>query len=255
MEEKRKKHKINIITAILSFSVFILVWQFISFYKIVDPTFIGMPSKILKEGINLFKCGEINKYIYASLISFFLGVLLSSIVSILGGMIVASRKTLYRMIAPYIFTINSVPVILILPLIIIWFGIGFNAKLVVIFLMSFVPFFTIIVDGVRSFDDSLVKMAKSFKAKKIFILKTITFFQALPFIFSGLRVAVGRAIIALIVAEFFGLGKGLGYLASFYGATYQINRLMVIIFLIVFFNLFIVKLIDLTEKAVIKWKN
>jgi NitT/TauT family transport system permease protein len=98
-------------------------------------------------------------------------------------------------------------------------------------------------------------MAKSFGANKLFILRTITFYSILPFVFSSLRIAVGRGLAGLIVGEAFGYGKGLGFLVSFYGNTFQTPRLMFVILVLLIISFILINLIGKSEKRVIKWKK
>ena len=240
--------------SIFSIFIFIILWQLIGQLKIIDPLFIGSPVQIAKEIIDFFISGEIYPHLLASFQAFVIGLILAILIGVTGGLAVGLKDNLYNFISPYLFALHSTPKIALMPLIIIWFGIGFKAKITLIFLMSVIPIIVSTVDSAKTIDSSLIKMAHSFKASNSFVIKTIIFYGSLPYIISGIRIAVGRAFIGLVVAEFFGLGIGLGYLISFYGATFQTNRLMAIIVLIVIFNFLIVNvIIYFIEKKVIKW--
>ena len=240
---------------LMSVAVFLTIWQIVSARKIIDPIFIGTPTLILKAGIKLFTSGEIYPYLKLSSEALFISLFLSIIFGVIAGLIIGSNKKLEQIILPFIFASNSLPVVVLIPLIIIWLGLGTNAKVVVIFLMAVIPILVNTMDAAKSIDSSVTKMAQSFKASKLFILKNIVFFHSLPFILSGIRVAAGRAIIALFVAELFGLGEGIGYLISYYGATFQTNKLMAVALLILLLNFLIVNvIINFTEKRIVKWK-
>jgi len=110
------------------------------------------------------------------------------------------------------------------------------------------------IDGVKNTDKELLKMAKSFKAGKLFTIKSIMFYKSLPFIFSGMRIAVGKSIIGLVVAEIFGYGIGLGYLVSFYGANFAAAKLIFIIFVLLGIALTMTGLLAAVSRIVIRWQ-
>ena len=245
-------------TNILSFfSIvgFLLVWQVISYYKFVDPLFIGKPTQIFTEGLGLFKTGGTYEHLILSLKTFILGFSLALVFGVIVGLFLGAYSNAYQIVKPYLFALNSLPTMVILPLIIIWFGIGLKAKTIVVFMMSVVPILVNTIDGVRSVSEPLIKMAQSFKAKKIFIIRNIIFQSTLPYIFSGARVALGRAVLAVVIAEYLGLGNGIGYLLSYYGATFQVNKVMALVFLIILFNLGILRILNIGESKLVYWKE
>jgi len=239
----------------LSVIIFILAWQIIARLKIVDPVFIGQPLEILKESFNFFASGEIYEHIVASGVTFILGFSAAILFGVTLGLLTGINRTLYNIVSPYIFAIHSTPIVALFPLIIIWFGVGVKAKVVIIFLMTVVPILANTIDGARSMDASLIKMAKSFEAGKLFILRTIIFQASVPYILSGIRVATGRAIIGLIISEFYGYGKGIGYLVSFYGQTFQTDKLMALVMMLIIFSFSVLKTVNITEHRLLKWKQ
>jgi len=241
--------------SLLSVFIFVMAWQIIARLKVVDPVYIGQPLEILKESFNFFASGEIYEHIVASGVTFFLGFSVAILFGVTLGLLTGTNRTLYNIVSPYIFAIHSTPIIALFPLIIIWFGVGIEAKVVIIFLMTVVPILANTIDSARSMDASLIKMAKSFEAGKLFVLKTIIFQASVPYILSGIRVATGRAIIALIISEFYGYGKGVGYLVSFYGQTFQTDKLMSLVLLLILFSFSILKAINIAEQRLLKWKQ
>jgi len=233
----------------------VLLWQLLINFKIMDPLFTGIPTAIFKETIIMLKSREFYGYFALSLQSFLLAFSLAIVFGLLAGLLLGVNKKLYANYYPYLFAINAIPMIALLPLIIVWFGVGLTAKTAVIFLFSVVPIMANTADSAKLIDDSLIKMAGSFKGRKLFILKSIILPGALPYILSGVRVASSRAVIGLLIAEYNGLGKGIGYLLSFYGATFSINKLMALVLIIVCLNLLFIKLLSLVEKRIVFWKT
>lgn len=232
----------------ISVLLFFIVWQALSQLNFINPLFFGTPTKILLEGIDLFRSGEIYVDLFSSLSAFFVGFIWAIAFGVVGGIIIGTNNRVYHFFKPYIFAANTVPPIVLLPLIIIWFGIGSVGKTIIVFFMAVTPILLNTSDAARNVDRSLLEMAKSFGAKQLFILKNITFFHSLPYIFSAIRVSTGRAIVGVIIAEFFGFGQGIGYLISFYSSSFRIDRAMALVFMVIIFNSVIVSLINLAEK-------
>jgi ABC-type nitrate/sulfonate/bicarbonate transport system permease component len=232
----------------VSVFIFLALWQFVSYFELVNPLFIGTPTQILVELVDLFRTGFIYEHLFSSLQALFFGFGLSILVGIFGGILLGTSEKLYRIFSPYVFGLNAIPKVAIMPLIIIWFGIALEAKVAIIFIMAVVPIMVATMDSARSVEPSFVGMAKSFNASKSFITRNITFFYSLPAIFSGIRIALGRAIIGMIIAEFIGLGRGLGYLISYYGATLQTDRLMAVLFVVLVLNFTLLAIIDSIKK-------
>jgi ABC-type nitrate/sulfonate/bicarbonate transport system permease component len=239
--------------SLMSIFGFLALWELVSFRELIDPLFIGRPSQILLELFSLFSSGFIYEHIIYSGQALLLGLLLALVLGILGGIALGSNKKIYSAVSPFVYAIQATPIIAILPLIIIWLGIGIQAKVAIIFAMAFVPIIIASIEGVRAVDSSYLDMARSFGATRIFIIKKIVIYDILPILFSGIKIAMGRGVIGLIVAEFFGLGRGLGYLVSFYGSTLQTDKLMAIIILLLVINFSLLGLVDLTKKNILKW--
>lgn len=231
----------------VSVLIFLITWQAVSYFEIVNPLFIGTPTQIIVELVDLFRAGFIFVHLSSSLQALFFGFGLSILVGVFGGLMLGTSEKLYKIFSPYVFGLNAIPKVAIMPLIIIWFGIALEAKIVVIFIMAVVPIMVATMDSARSVDPSFVGMAKSFGAPKSFITRNITIFYSLPAIFSGIRIAIGRAIVGMVVAEFLGLGRGLGYLVSYYGATLQTNKMMAVLIVILVINFTLLALVDMIK--------
>jgi ABC-type nitrate/sulfonate/bicarbonate transport system permease component len=245
------KHKLSL----LSISIFFVVWEIISRMKFVDPLFISSPSKVILAGYSLTSSGEIFPHLFASIESLLAGLFLAVFFGVVAGLLISSDKILYKLFSPYVYALNSLPTIAIIPLIIIWLGIGIYAKIGIVFLMALKPILINTIDGVRNIDIRLIGMAKSFGAEKLFILKTIVFFSILGFVFSGIRISIGRSITGLVVGEAFGYGKGLGFLVSFYGMTFNTSRLMFVVLVLLAISIALSEFVFLAEKKLLKWKH
>lgn len=230
------------------------IWEISVRGGIADPFFVSSPSMIIREGLRVIGSGEMIPHLVASVGAVLGALVIALVVGIATGVAAGFYKKIGTVAGPYLFTANALPIIAITPIIILWFGFGIGAKMLIIFLMAVIPIVIAAMDGARSVDRELLVMARLFGATDKEIIRSIVLWHAAPFIYSGGRVAVGRAFIGLVVAEIFGYNKGLGYLIALYSANYQTALLMVTVIVLLVCNVVLVKLIAMIEKKHIQWK-
>lgn len=240
---------------ILAMVTTLLIWEFFVRFGFLPEIFTSKPSKIYIEGIKIIKTGSIFSDIGVSLKVFVAGFFSAVFCGVTIGMFLGFYKNVLSFVKAHIFILGSLPMMALFPLITMWVGIGYSARIVFIFLMALVPILINTIDGVKNVKKESILMANSFGAKNFFILRTVVFFDALPFIFSGIRSAVGRGITGLIISEFFGYGKGLGHLISYYGNTMQTARYMFVLVIVSALSLTVVKIVGMLEKRIIFWNK
>ncbi|NTU69483.1 ABC transporter permease [bacterium] len=239
--------------SILTVAIVIFLWELVTTIGLIKPVYIGTPHVILEKLLVMFSQKSFYLALANSFESFFFGFFLAIVIGVPLGLLLGIRKKAAQIAAPFIFTFNTIPYIAILPLFIIWFGIGTLAKTVMVFLMASAPIIIYTFDSTKTVDKGLIMMAKSFGKTEISNLKNIIFYHSLPYIFSGIRVAVGRGLIAVIVAEIYGLGKGIGYYVSYYGSTLQTDRLMALVIVVLFTNFLLIWFINKVKKSIVFW--
>ena len=244
----------NNLISIGSILFFLALWELVSFLELINPLFISKPSAIFLAGTALIKSGFIAPHLIASMKVFFAGFILAILFGFFGGLLISLNKNIYNIFKPYIFIANALPKVAIIPLVIIWFGLGIESKIFIVFLMAFPSIIINTIDGVKNTNNEYLSMAKSFGASKFFILKSITFYSVLPAALSGVRISIGKGMIGLVVAEVFSYGVGLGYLISYYGMVFQTAKLMFIIILLLVINLMLTILVTIIEKKYFKYR-
>lgn len=243
------------IITITPFLIFLILWEITGRLELINPIFISFPSKVLEAGYGLFASGEIFPHILMSLKVFFSGFTIALILGVILGITIGSNSKLYKYSKSYVYTLNSIPKVAFIPIIILWFGVGFAAKTFIVFLMAFTPIIINTIDGARNTSTELLKMSKIFNANKIQTLLYIILPSSVPFIFSGARISVGKGMIGLVIAGMFGYGKGLGHLISDYGSNILTNKLFFVIILLVTLSLTIIRLISFIETKTVKWNK
>jgi NitT/TauT family transport system permease protein len=192
----------------------LLLWELLSRFVVANPLFLAAPTQIVAAIASLARSGELGHHVAISGLEFAIGYALASVIGIALGLAVASSATVKRACQPWISGLYATPTIALAPLFILWFGIGIWSKvLVVIFLVLF-PVTINTEAGLRTTSPRLIEMLRSFGATPRQIFLKVSLPSATPFILAGLKLGIGRGLIAVVVAELFGSRAGLGRLIS-----------------------------------------
>lgn len=251
---KQKFKNKNWTLSLISIGVFLILWEMAWTFKWVDPLFISSPSEIIQIGSELFTTGKIYPHLLVSAQEFVLGLLLSVLLGILLGLIIGWYKWIFNLLNPLIFAFYSIPHLALFPLIMIWVGLGIETKILFVFLGAFFPILINTTQSVKNLDIKYIRLARSFGASDLDLFKTIALPSAVPFIMTGLRLAVPRALLGMIAGEFFASNKGLGYLIVSYGASFQTAKLLAVTFLVVVLSLLLTESVAVLEKRLQTWK-
>jgi len=239
----------------VSVVLFLAVWELVgNVYQWINPLFMSAPSLILKAAIELFRSGEIWNDLYVSGVEFFWGFILSVVVGIPFGIAVGWYKRAAYIFDPFVNAMNATPRVALLPLIIIWLGIGILSKVGIIFLGSVFPLMINTRDGVKTTPVNLLNAAKSFGASQWQIFGSVVLPSTLPFILTGLRLAVGRALIGVFVGELYAATAGIGFMVTVAGATFQTDKVFVGILIFIIVGLVGTNALDRIERRFDKWR-
>ena len=189
--------------------------------------FFTTPSKVAVTFSELLLNGEIEKHFYVSAIAFLVGLGLSIVVGLPLGLIMGRSATLENVLDPYVTACNATPRIVLLPLLILWFGIGIWSKIVIVFAGAVFPLLINTYTGVKNVNRVLVNVVRSFGASEWQVMKIVVLPNSLPYIIAGLRLAIGRAILGVVVGEFFGSSQGLGYMIASAASNYKVDVVFV----------------------------
>jgi NitT/TauT family transport system permease protein len=206
----RRMHFAGLISVITG----LVLWELLSRVVVANPLFLAAPTQIFAAILSLSESGQLGHHIAVSGLEFAVGYVIASIIGIGLGLAMASSETAKRICQPWISGLYATPTIALAPLFILWFGIGIWSKvLVVIFLVLF-PVTINTEAGLRTTSARLIEMLRSFGATPRQIFFKVSLPSATPFILAGLKLGIGRGLIAVVVAELFGSRAGLGRLIS-----------------------------------------
>lgn len=215
------------LTRIAAIVVFILLWEAVARSGWFSSILLPPPSLVAMTGWNLLTGGELLKHVWTSLGRVLLGFGIAAVIAIPLGVIAGSTPLLFNVVDPIIELFRPIPVLALLPLAILWFGIGEASKIFIITYAAFFPIFINTVAGVRYSDPVLIQVASTLGATRLQIFTRVVLMCALPSLAVGIRLGLGFAFLALVAAELIASTAGLGYLIMDSRLTFQTDRGMV----------------------------
>jgi len=221
----------------------------------IKPIFISSPTLIGQAAYRMFfVTGEIWRDLGLSGLEFVLGIAIAIIIGIPLGLAAGWYRPLSHAVAPFLSALNATPQVAFLPLIIIWIGSGFATKIIIIVLLAVLPIAINAQAAVRTTDPRLIKVADSFGAGEWLLFRSIILPSAVPFLLAGLRLAIGRGMIGIVVGEVYGSSGGIGMMISQAGSRFQTDKVFVGVLTIVAAGVILVEVLRRIERRVEVWR-
>ncbi len=240
-----------IITAISVVSL-LAIWQLCA--PFIDPLFGSYPSAIMAAFWTLLGSGKLMGAIGDSLRPFAAGYALAIVIGVPLGLVIGRSRVLEAAIGIYVTAGYAMPLVALVPLLILWFGLGFAVKVAIILLMSVFPICINTWQGARAVPKTLIEVGKSFVASDGVILRRIILPATLPYIMAGLRLSVGRAVVAMVIAEFFTSISGLGAIILTSANNYDTATTFVPVIIIMLMAVSLNFLVGVIERWVAPWQ-
>ena len=246
-----KKEQILISVArILIFVAFLVLWEVLSYYKIIDSFFFSSPSGIILLFIDMCKNFEIFIHtgitLYETILSFFI----VNILSILMAILLFSFSTLSKITEPYLVILNSLPKSALAPLIIVWLGTG--SKTIIVAGISVAVFGSIInlYTGFLQVDKEKIKLIRTLGGNKKDELLKVIVPSSVPIIISNMKVNIGLSLVGVIIGEFLAARQGLGYLIIYGSQIFQLDLLILAIIILCIIAFLLYRAIDWVENKI-----
>jgi NitT/TauT family transport system permease protein len=240
-----------------SIVLLLLVWQVVPYFVALKPgtkLFFTVPSQIAGTLWEMFASGSVWSPLGVSATAFAIGLALAIGAGLPLGILLGRSKTLDAMFDPFITAFNATPRLVFLPLLMLWFGIGLWSKVAVVFLGALFPLLINTYEGVRNADKLLINVVRSFGASEWDIARLVVVPNALPFIVVGLRLAIGRAVLGVVVSEFFGSQEGLGVVMVRAASSFQVNVVFAGLIIFAALSLAMTGLVKLLEDRMTRWR-
>ena len=216
--------------------------------------FFTTPSQIAGTLWKMFATGTIWAPLGVSASGFALGLGLSIAVGVPLGVLLGRSRTLNAMLDPFVTAFNATPRLVFLPLVLLWFGLGLWSKVVIVFIGALFPILINTYEGVRHADKVLINVVRSFGAKEWDIARLVVLPNALPYVVAGLRLGIGRAVLGVVVAEFFGSEQGLGVIMVQAAGRYQVDIVFAGLIVFAALSLAMTGLVKLFEDRLTRWR-
>jgi NitT/TauT family transport system permease protein len=233
---------------------FFLGWELATRFGILNPFYFPPFTKIIAKGYELFANGSIWEHMWFSLTNFAIGFVVSVALGVVIGVPMGWYKNVSKTFDPLLSGVYATPLIALLPLIIMMFGLGAISKIIMTVLAAVFPILINTMVGIANTDHRLITMARAFGAKDSTIFLKVSVPGSLPYIVAGMRVALGRALVYIVVAEQYGAATGLGYLSSVAAQRFQMAAMFVPIVMIAALGAGLNELLKMLENRLEKWK-
>jgi NitT/TauT family transport system permease protein len=221
----------------------------------LKPIFVSSPTLVAQAAFRMFfVTGEIWRDLGWSAIGYLLGLVLAIAVGIPLGLAAGWYRRFSYAVAPILSALNATPQVAFLPLIVVWIGTGLGARVLVIFLLAVLPIAINAHAAVRTTDPRLVKVAASFGASDWRLFRTVILPGSLPLVLAGLRLAVGRGMIGVVVGEIYGSASGIGAMINQAGARFQTDKVFVGVLTIVAVGVILAEVVQRIERRVEIWR-
>jgi ABC-type nitrate/sulfonate/bicarbonate transport system permease component len=250
---QRRSQVIRIAIRIASFIVVLGGWEY--FGRQTNPILFTYPTAIANAAVKMIASGELWKYLSQSLIVFFAGLGLAAVFGIMLGLIMARFWVVDLALDTYITALYSIPSVALVPVLVLWFGFETTAKTAVVFLFTFFPIVINTYQGVKNVDDRLIEVGRAFRCRERDLWLHIVLPAAVPFIVAGLRLAIGRGLIGMVLADLYTAITGIGYLISRYASTYRTDAMFVPIITLGMLGITLTGLLRFVERRVAPWMH
>jgi len=249
---KHRRHLIHFVIRLASLAIALTLWEIAAWN--VDPVLFTSPSKVAVAAYHMVLSGELWTYLWPSLVVLAIGFAFAVVLGVAIGLLLARFWVLDVALTVYITFLYSIPSVALVPLIVLWAGFDTTAKVIILFLFAFFPMAINTYQGVKSVDPKLLEVGRAFRCSEGQLWWNIVLPASLPFIVTGLRLALGRGLIGMVLADLYTAISGIGYLiVRRTASTYQVDKMFVPIVTLGILGVTLTALLRLAEKYVAPW--
>jgi NitT/TauT family transport system permease protein len=247
-----RSHRSKVIRLVSVIAV-LAAWEV--FGRQVEPLFMSYPTAIAVSGADMIRSGELPAALLDSLGTLLFGFAIASMLGIGIGLLIGRYRTVEAATDWLVNALYATPLVAIIPLVVLWFGLGFSAKLFIVVILAIFPILINTAAGVRNVPQPLLDVGFAFDATERQLFTKFILPASLPYMMTGLRLGVGRAIIGMVVAEFFTAITGLGALIVKYGNQYDTAAMFVPILTLMLLGVTLTALMRRIESWIAPWKD
>jgi ABC-type nitrate/sulfonate/bicarbonate transport system permease component len=252
--EAARRSRRQLVWSASSPALLLLAWETAATVGVVDPLFVSSPSRIAAALVNLTREASFWKDLQVSAVEFGVGFVAAVVTALALGLVAGWYRRIDAAIDPLLSGLYATPRIALLPLVLIWFGIGIWSKVAIVYLGAFFPIVISVIAGVRVTEGRYVRVARSFSAGQWRLLRSVVLPGSVPFVLSGIRLAVGRGLVGVVVGEFYVSTAGIGHRIATAGASLQTDAVLAGVVIVTVIGALMVAAVHRIERHFERWK-
>ncbi|HTM74835.1 MAG TPA: ABC transporter permease [Pseudolabrys sp.] len=229
----------------------LIVWELVA--PFINPIFFTSPSQIAVAFYETTVSGELPYFLGQSLEVMVYGLISAIVVGIPLGVAMARIRWLDWALDLPINALYATPLVAVVPLLVLWFGIYLKAKIIVVFLFAVFPILINTYQGVRECDKGMIEVAQSFRSSEWRMWRDVLLPFAVPYIIAGLRLAIGRGLIGMIIAEFYTTISGLGFMITKYANVFAMDKTFVPVIVLMVLGVSLTTLLKWVGRRIAPW--
>ena len=245
----------SLLRIVTSTVIVLAVWELLTATIVTNRLLLVPPAEVFAALAIEIQSGAVWTNAVATCVAVGVSFPVAVLIGVMGGLLLASSRLLSLTAGPMLSALYSVPIVALAPLFIAWLGLGFASKFVIVVLIAVFPVLVTTEVGLRSTDRALIEASRSFNATRWQIFTTVTLPYALPFIVSGIRVAWARALVGIVVAEFFGSFAGFGYAILAASQTFDTATLLAYVIILGIMGFVGSLLLETAERRLAPWRH
>jgi ABC-type nitrate/sulfonate/bicarbonate transport system permease component len=235
-------------------AAFLALWQVVGSLNIIRSDLISYPSEVVATMITMSRSGELGSNALISIVEFLQGFIPAVVLGIVLGVALALVRWFRLLLDPLLIAIYQAPTIAFIPIIVVWFGVGAQSKVAMVFLSAIFPVMINTTTGVQGVAEPWLRAVRSFGANHLQVVVKAILPGSLPAIMAGIRLGLGRAIVGLIAAEMYVSVAGIGRLVQVYSSADRASEIIVLVVVISGFGFLCVSFIRTLENKLGPWR-
>jgi len=234
-------------------ALLLIVWEIVG--PFVNPIFFSYPSKIAVAFYQLTASGDLPYYLSQSLEVMFYGLFFAIVIGIPLAVAMARVRWLDWSLDLPINALYATPMVALVPILVLWFGIYLQAKVIVVFLFAVFPILINTYQGVRECDKNMLEVARSFRSTEWHVWRDVLLPFALPYIAAGIRLAIGRGLVGMVIAEFYTTISGLGFMITRYANVFEMDKTFVPVLTLMILGVSLTSGLKAIERRLAPWSS
>lgn len=244
----------RIVISALNLVAFFTLWELAARFTGIPALFLPAFTDVLDQIAVMHRQGILLDTVWFSVRTYLIGMVISLAIAIPGGLLIGGIKLLDKVVNPYVWTLYTLPRIILMPLVLLWFGYSSTSTLVLIVLSATPACLVYVMDGVKTVDTSLLRAARAFGAGRRQLFTHVAMPSTLPFIATGVRMGVARGLLGLFIGEMFTGVAGIGFVMTEAQKTFNTARTFAMLLIFILFSVLLIGLTQALERKASVWR-